>query len=61
MPDPTPILLTIDDGGYEVSATVTASGTVMEAVNRQTGERFTVTAGDDYVAACALAGLVGVA
>ena len=58
MPDPTPILLKIDDAGYEVTATVTAGGTVMEAVHRQTGERFRVTAEDDYVAAVELAGLV---
>ena len=31
----------IDDLGYEVNATVTGNGAVMEAVDRKTGERFT--------------------
>ena len=58
MPDPTHILLKIDDAGYEVGATVMPSGIVVEAIHRQTGERFTVTSDDAYAAAVELARIV---
>ena len=60
MPNATAILLKLDDAGYEVAATITATGTIVEAVHRQTGERFTVMAEDGYAAAVELAGMVGV-
>ena len=34
MPDPTHILLKIDDAGYEVSATVTASGALRNPLSK---------------------------